>query len=259
MKYIEETEIKRIVHEIETMRVGAMTHPRTPICLILDYSGSMNSYKKEADLILDKIAYHMQGVGHRYFTLIIILIYNSECHVAYFGDLTHFDAKAFIASLPKECYGQTPLARSVDMTDEYLNWINEACNKSGQICTIPFYFIVTDALTTESPEEYKRILTRLSSDIMYNRKIIIECVLTRNKDALDFGVYKVSIDSEDRQKVIENCMKALRYASSTEADVKNGVFSTITKPPKSNRKAYSEYLSSILASNMMFFFSQFND
>ena len=30
-KYIEETEIKRIVHEIETMRVGAMTHPRTPI------------------------------------------------------------------------------------------------------------------------------------------------------------------------------------------------------------------------------------
>lgn len=259
MEYVSESEIKRVIYELETMRVGAMTHPRTPICLILDYSGSMNHYKKEADLILDKIAYHMQGVGHRYFTLIIILIYNSQCHVAYFGDLSRFDAKAFIGSLPKQCYGQTPLAKSVEMTDQYLNWISEACNKSGQICTIPFYFIVTDALTTESPDEYQQILSELSTDIMYNRKIIIECVLTKNKDGFDFGGYKVSIDSENRYQVIENCMKALRYASSTEADAKNGVFSTITKPPKSNRKAYSEYLSSILASNMMFFFSQFND
>lgn len=259
MEYVKEPEIKQYIHQLETMRVGAMTHPRTPICLILDYSGSMNQYKKEADLILDKIAYHMQGVGHRYFTLMIILIYNSQCQVAYFGDLTNFDAKSFIASLPKQCYGQTPLAKSVEMTDQYLNWIGEACSKSGQICTIPFYFIVTDTQTTESADQYKQIVTKLSSDIMFNRKIIIECVLTKNKDGLDFGGYKVSIDSEDRHQIIENCMKALRYASSTEADVKNGVFSTITKPPKSNRKAYSEYLSSILASNMMFFFSQFNE
>lgn len=259
MDIIKDYEIENELKKIENMRIGAMTDPRTPICITLDFSGSMESHKNKIKLILKSMAQQLSVVGKRYFTLIIIGIYNSQSNVWFFGDLKDFDSEEFIDQLPSNCSGTTPLINSFQIADEQLQKVSSACKKSEQLCTIPFFFFITDSLTTENPENYTGILRELSNDVQFNRKIIIQCVTSDNEKGLDFGGYHILLDKNNSEKNIENCMKALRLASSTDVDATNGFFNHISRPPKQNRVAYSDYLSNILSSNMLFYFNNLNE
>ncbi|MBO6046474.1 MAG: VWA domain-containing protein [Erysipelotrichaceae bacterium] len=255
MNELSSVEISEQIYRLENMKVGVMTNPRTPLCIILDLSGSMELYKDQIKSIVRQTVNHLKAVGKRYFTLIIIGIYRDRSRVLYFGELRDFDAEAFIGTLPLMCRGHSPLVSAFRKADTYLGEVMKACEVSKQICTIPFFFIVTDAKCTENTERYTGILKTLSEDMAYNRKIIVECVTSDNEDGVDFGGYKILMDQEDSEKTIINCMKALQLASSTDVDATNGPFDQVSRPPKNNRVAYGEYLSHILATNVLFYFN----
>jgi len=250
--------VDRELFKLKKMKVGAMTHPRTPLCIVLDFSGSMNPYRDQIVSILRNLTKELNGVDKRFFTLIIIGIFNGRPRIWYFGDLKELDVEDLIFELPDQCRGTTPLVESFQLADHYLTEVSKACESSTQICTIPFYIIITDAKSTETRENYTGILKTLAEDTANNRKIVVECYTRENEDGLDFGGYKIVMDHEGSEAEIENCMKALRLASSSNVDQTKGVFEQKSRPPKSNRSAYCDYMSTILAGNMLFYFSNLN-
>ncbi len=256
MHVYNETMIETYLDTIAQSRSGLATPPRTPISILLDFSGSMHLYQKKAEQVVQAITTQMLGINRRVFTLVIILIYNGQSEVVYLGDLHAFDIEQWLTSLPEKCYGKSPLATSIKAADQLLSRVKSACDLSGQICTVPFYFVISDALTTEDPPIYQQIIRKLSDDLVNHAKIIIECVRTDVQNGLDFGGYRLALDGPKTLSQLSRCIRAMRQASSTEAAATKEMSGQVIRPHKQDREAYGRYLSEVLIANMMFFFSQ---
>ena len=165
MHVYNETMIETYLDTIAQSRSGLATPPRTPISILLDFSGSMHLYQRKAEQVVQAITTQMLGINRRVFTLVIILIYNGQSEVVYLGDLHAFDIEQWLTSLPEKCYGKSPLATSIKAADQLLSRVKSACDLSGQICTVPFYFVISDALTTENPPIYQKIMQRSSLNV----------------------------------------------------------------------------------------------
>ena len=259
MIFIDSASVAEEMRKIAEKPVGAFTNPRTPLCITVDMSFSMESRIGEIKYILRIISENLATINKRDFTLIVMGIYNSNYGPLYIGELHGFDCESFIRSLPDHGSGTTPLVACYSESQKYLDMVRDACMQSRQICTIPVFLSVTDFLSTEDPSCYRSILKNLLDDVRNNRKIIVEFVTMDNPNGLDFGGYNVQIDGPYGRRNIENCIKALRLASSTAIDASGGMLGSVRIPRKDNKPEYEKYLSEVMVGNMMMFYSNISN
>lgn len=252
-----EERMKQYLNEIANIKLSAMTPVRTPICVTLDLSGSVRRFFESIKFLFTTLTDELMMVGRsaRQYTLIIMLIHNSEPKLGYIGDLKEFDCENFIDSLP-EPHGNTPLAKSFCMVDDYLKQLNDTLENNKHWYTVPVFFTITDSGDNGSADDCADAIKRYTKDIQDGKKLFIEFVTGANPNGLNLGGYKVLMDGKDSKSKIKLFVEALRGATSSDVPMNNT--STIRKPPKENRKEFNEYYSDIMLFNFQMCFERSN-
>lgn len=244
-----ETEINSEFERLASIKMKAMTYIRTPVFITLDLSGSMKRHYAILKDIVKIMNNELRVVPKRDFTLFIQGIYNSKPLLLYFGDLHAFDFDSFMASLPDECNGGTPLAKSFIKADTLLSRFNKTCEDNNHWYTIPVFFSVTDCAATDSADDCNSVAEKFKKDVADNNKLVVEFVTCANPDGLSLGGYKIQIDGNPEK--IATFMQGLRLATSTEADLENASISRIPSKQR-DRVAYNRYMSDIMLFNIKF-------
>lgn len=243
--------------KLQNMLIGASSNPRTPVCIILDMTGSMRNYRNKCMELLQFMFAALGTINARDLTLLIMGMNDNGFGAMFFGEIETFDCDSFIADFP-EFKGETYLAQCLDEACGYLNKVAKACETSGQICTIPVLLILTDSKTSESVDDYGNITRNALQDIEDNKKLIVEFVTEEHASGLHFGGYIVKIFGHSATENISNCMRALRVVSTVPVfagAAQDG--GNLAPPSKSNREAYQDYLSKIMLVNMAYAASQY--
>ena len=249
--------IDNYLNEIAATPLSAMTPVRTPICITLDLSGSMKNFFESIKFLFTRLTDELMTVGRsaRQYTLIIMVIHNSEPTLRYFGDLKKFNCEEFIKSLPSP-YGTTPLAKSFCMADDILKQLNDTMETNNHWYTVPVFFTITDSAENGDNNDCADAIKRYTKDIQDGKKLFIEFVTGRNPNGLNLGGYKVPLDGHDSKSKIKLFVEALRGATSSDVPMDNT--SVIRKPPKENRKDFNEYYSDIMLFNFKMCFERSN-
>lgn len=247
---LSENDINAELNRLASLEMKAFTPIRTPVCITLDLSGSMRHYLAVLKEIIRIMDNELRVVQKREFTIFIMGIYNSVPTVLYFGDLRSFDFTSFVDSLPKSCYGSTPLAASFTKADEVLERFKKICEVNNHWYTIPVFFSVTDSQSTDSSDDCSKVINKFKFDIADNEKLLVEFVTGSNPNGLNLGGYKIPIDESGSKDKIIAFMHALRIATSTEANLEES--GTSRMPVKRDRKAYNRYMSDIMLINFKF-------
>lgn len=242
---------------IANTSLSAMTPVRTAICITLDLSGSMCRFSESIRFLFKCLTDKLMSVGRsaRQYTLIIMVIHNSEPKVGYIGDANQFDCKAFVDSLPTP-HGDTPLAKSFCMADNILKTLNDTLEKYKHWYTVPVFFTITDCGENGKGEDLIAATERYTKDIQDGKKLFIEFVTGSNPNGLNLGGYKVPIDGRDSKLKIEHFVDALSGATSSDVRMDNP--SEIRRPPKDRRKEFNQYYSDIMLFNFKMCFERSN-
>lgn len=253
-----EEKVKAYLNEIANIKLSSMTPVRTPICITLDLSGSMTKLFENIKFLFSHMTEELMSVGRstRQYTLIIMIINNGEPQLGYVGDLTSFNCKDFVESLPNP-YGMTPLAKSFSEADDILKKLYDVLETHKHWYTVPVFFTITDSEENGSKDDCTKAIRRYSKDIQDGKKLFIEFVTNKNPNGLKLGGYKVHIDGKDSKSKIILFVDALKTASST--DVKLGDTFTSNKPHKENREAFNAYYSDIMLFNFKMCFERLKE
>jgi len=244
-------EIEKCLDEVRNIRVSAMTPVITPIAITLDLSGSMSLVYDNVKTLFRYLADSLKNVPNtlRQYSLLITVIHKNEPKVFYLGDLRnfaeHFDG--FIKNLPYP-YGNTPLAKSLNMTDDIMKKLYATLEEKQLWYTIPIHFVITDNGENGSEDDMTEAKRRYSDDIKEGRKIFVEFMTSNNPTGLDISGYKVKIDEANSKTTIATFVDALKTASSAATIINDDTHVT-DRPLKADRKAFNDYYSKIMLFN----------
>lgn len=244
-------EIERYLDEVRNISVSAMTPVITPIAITLDLSGSMSLVFDNVKTLFNCLANELSKVPGtlRQYPLLITVIHKNEPKMFYFGDLRNFAERHndFINNLPYP-YGTTPLAKSLNMTDDIMKKLYGTLEEKKLWYTIPIHFVITDNGENGSEDDMTEAKRRYSDDIKEGRKIFVELMTSNNPNGLDISGYKVKIDGDNSETTIETFVGAVKTASSTATRL-NERAPAADIPHKADREAFNEYYSKIMLFN----------
>jgi len=252
--FITEEQIQNELNRLRSLDIGVCYDARTPVCITLDYSHSMTDHYSLLKEVLKVLVYGLYSIDRRDVTLIVMAINLNEFGPLFFGELDKPEKtfQKILSKLPDFCDGNTPLAGCFESADRLISTVTEACEVSGQYCTVPVFISVSDTLSTEKPNEYTGILKKILDDVQHDQKLVVELVTSINPDGLNFGGYCVAIDNRNGYENIRKIVQALYTATTAEVGLKKDSFQLIERPPKSDHAAYSAYLSNLMLSTMSF-------
>ena len=252
---LDDEDVKEELRRLSEIRLSNNTNIRTPLCIQIDLSGSMEKHMSMVKKIIKQMKDELDLVQGRDFTLIIVGIHRGTPILMYFGDLSMFSYSNFMNKFPSECSGLTPLARTYNISDALLCALAETLEKYSHWYTIPVFFSITDAQATDSKDDCLPIIKKFSEQICEGEKLLVEFVTNTNKDGLNMGGYKVRIDDSNAVKNVKIFMSALRGATST--DKKLGENTTYYRPYKEDREEYNQFVSEIMLLNFKYCYERY--
>lgn len=215
-------EVKAKLGEIANLRPSPGMLPIVPVSMILDYSGSMVSYKPQLEMILSETVNILSRVDNRMFVFELFVINDSEVKLVYFGDIKGVDAPKMLAALP-EPSGMTPYAEALNNAYTLMSRVYDIGEEKGfwyNPCGV--FLTVTDSLANDKDDFFEENITELlAKDAENGTRFLTEFVTQNNEEGLCPGGFKLFIDASTSEQDIRQFLRALCAGTSTVGTTKN--------------------------------------
>ena len=249
-------EINEEFNKIKEQKVSVLDSMSIPICITLDLSGSMNPHIETIKNVIKTFNYEFELVKTKNFFLIIMGIYESTSRVLYLGPLSDFNCDKFVAMLPEEGSGNTPLAECFTKADMLLKYLSDIYEDKKMWHTIPFFFSVTDNASTD--QACLEIIDKFRHNLANANSLLVEFVTCQNKEGFKLDGYKIRIDNPNSQDYIKEFLSILSRASDTATFIDEDKNKAVKTPSKTReREAYNRYKSDVLLFNFRFCYEQY--